>query len=75
MRPAKAVQLGDINELAHGAIRLAGIELNCAFKAYGLDNELRELTDSEFPARTYINQIFGCVTLYFSSTAVAISLF
>lgn len=53
--PAKAVELLYINELAHGAIGLAGIKLNFAFKAYCLDNQLGELTDGEFLASTYID--------------------
>ena len=48
VRPAKAVEFGDIDELAHGAIRLAGIKGYFALKAYGLDNQLGELTDGEF---------------------------
>ncbi|MCR5068824.1 MAG: hypothetical protein K6A78_03340 [Prevotella sp.] len=52
VRPAKAVEFGDIDELAHGTIRLAGIKLDDAFKAYGLDNELREFTNGDFLACT-----------------------
>ena len=40
VRPAEAVQLADIDELAHGAVRLRSIKLNRAFKSYGLHNKL-----------------------------------
>ena len=53
--PAKAVEFLYINELAHGAIGLAGIKLHFTFKAYCLDNQLGELTDSEFLASADID--------------------
>ena len=53
--PAKAVELLYINELAHGAIGLAGVKLHFAFKAYCLDNQLGELTDGEFLASADID--------------------
>ena len=55
MRPAEGVEFGDIDEFTHRAIRLRGIELDGAFEAYGLDNELGELTDGEFLAGAYVD--------------------
>ncbi len=55
MRPTQRVQLAHVNELAHSAIGLAGIKGYSAIKAYGLDNELGELTDGEFLAGAHID--------------------
>ena len=40
VRPAKAMQLRDVNELAHGAIGLGGIESDLSLKANGFYNQL-----------------------------------
>ena len=71
---SQGVELGDIDEFAHGAIRLGGIELYCALKAYGLDNELRELTDGEFLACAYIDVAVADLTKAgdISTTACAV---
>ena len=50
VRPAKAVEFGDIDELAHGAIRLAGIKGYFVLKVYGLDNQLGELLTTLAPS-------------------------
>ena len=55
MRPTQRVQLAHVNELAHSAIRLAGIKGYFALKANGLDNQLGELTDGEFLAGAHID--------------------
>ena len=55
MRPAEGVELGDIDELAHGAIRLGGIEGYFAFKTYGLDDQLAELANGELLAGAHID--------------------
>ena len=55
VRPAKAVQFLHVNELAHSAIGLASIKGYFALKAYGLDNELGELTDGQFLASAHID--------------------
>jgi len=55
VRPSKRMEFRHIDEFAHGAIRLAGIKLNSSLKAYGLDNEPRELTDGQLFTRTYID--------------------
>ena len=55
MMPTQRVQLAHVNELAHGAIGLAGVKLHFAFKAYCLDNQLGELTDGEFLASADID--------------------
>ena len=52
--PSETVQLAHVNELAHSAIGFAGIKGNFALKAYGLDNELGELTDGEFLAGAHV---------------------
>ena len=60
--PAEGVEFLHVDELAHGAIRLASIEFYGALKAYGLDNEFREFTDGEFLAGTYINMAVANLT-------------
>ena len=55
MRPTQRVQLAHVNELAHSAIGLAGIKGYFTLKAYGLDNELGELTDGEFLTGAHID--------------------
>ena len=55
MRPSEAVQLRNINEFTHRAIRLRGIELHIALKAYGLDHQFRKFTDGQLFTCTYID--------------------
>ncbi len=55
MSPSQRVELGDIDELAHGAVGLGGIEGDFALEAYGLDNQLGELTDGEFLTGAHID--------------------
>ena len=49
------MQFAHIDELAHGAIGLAGIEGDFALEAYGLDHQLAEFADGEFLACAHIN--------------------
>ena len=55
MSPAKGVEFGDIDELAHGAIGLGGIEGDFALKAYGFHNQFGEFANGEFLASAYID--------------------
>ena len=55
MRPAEGVELGDIDELAHGAIGLGSIEFYGSFEAYGLDDQLGEFADGELLAGAHID--------------------
>ena len=55
MSPAEGVELGDVDEFAHGAIGLGGIEFDGAFEAYGFDDEFGEFADGEFLAGAYID--------------------
>ena len=53
--PAKGVELGDIDELAHGAIGLGGIEGDFALEAYGFYYQLAEFADGELLAGAYVD--------------------
>lgn len=53
--PAEAVELGDINELTHGAVWLGGVEFDGAGEADGVDDKLGELTDGELFAGAYVD--------------------
>ena len=55
MGPAKGVELGYIDELAHGTIGLGGIEGDFALEAYGLDDKLGELANGELLAGAHID--------------------
>ena len=55
MSPSEGVELGDVDEFAHGAIGLGGIEFDGAFEAYGFDDEFGEFADGEFLAGAYID--------------------
>ena len=55
MCPAKGVELGDVDELSHGAIWLRCVKFNLAFKSNGLNHQFRKLTDGEFLTSTYID--------------------
>ena len=49
------MELAYINEFAHGAIGLGGIEGDFALKAYGLDDQLAEFANGEFLAGAHID--------------------
>ena len=49
------MQLAYINQLAHSAIRLAGIKLNSTLEANGLYYQFRQLTNGKFLACTHID--------------------
>ena len=53
--PSEGVELADIDELAHGAIGLGGVELDCAGEANGFDYELGELADGELFAGAHVD--------------------
>ena len=55
MSPSKGMQFAHVNELAHGAIRLGGIEGDFTLEAYGLHYEFGEFTNSELLARAHID--------------------
>ncbi len=55
MGPAEAVELAHVDELAHGAVGLGGVELDCALEADRLDHKLAELAYGQFLARAHIN--------------------
>ncbi len=45
--PAEAMKLGDIDELAHGAVGFRGVKDDFALEADGFDDEFGEFTDGE----------------------------
>ena len=55
MRPAQRVQLAHVYQLTHGTIRLGRVKFHFALKAYGLDDQLRELADGKFFPRAYVD--------------------
>ena len=55
VRPAKAMELGYVDQLAHGAVGLGGIKLNNALETDGLDNQLGEFADGEFLACAHVD--------------------
>ena len=71
MCPAEAVELAHVNELARGAIGLAGIEHDFAFEAYGLYNEFAKFTDGEFLACTYVDVAVADFTKFRDGAATA----
>lgn len=46
--PAEGVELAYVDELAHCAVRLGGVELDGSGEAYGLDYQLGKFPDGEF---------------------------
>lgn len=48
--PSEAVKLADIDELAHGAIGLGGVEEDFALEVNGLYHQLGEFADGELLA-------------------------
>ena len=48
--PAEAVELADVDELAHRAVRLGGIELNRAGETSRLRDQFRKFPDCQFLA-------------------------
>ena len=55
MCPAERVKLADVDELAHCAVRLAGVKLDRSCEADGLDYKLRKFPDGQFLACTDID--------------------
>ena len=53
--PAEGVEFLHVNELAHGAVGLGGVEFYGALEAYGLDDEFREFADGEFLSCAHID--------------------
>jgi len=49
------VELGDVDELAHSAVGLGGIEGDLALEAYGTDDEFGELADGELLAGAHVD--------------------
>ena len=62
MCPAEGVELADVDELAHCAVRLAGVELDCSRKANCLDYQLRQFPDGQFLASTDIDMTIADLT-------------
>ena len=50
MCPAEGVELADVDELAHRAVRLAGVELDCTREADCLDYQFGQFPDGQFLA-------------------------
>ena len=55
MRPAEGVQFRNIDQLAHRAVRLGGVELHRALEAHGLHYQLRQFADGQLLARAHID--------------------
>lgn len=55
VRPAEAVELAHVDELARGAVGLARVEHDFAFETDRLHDEFAEFADGEFLARTHID--------------------
>ena len=53
--PTEGVELAYVDELAHCAVRLGGVELDGAGEAYGLDYQLGKFPDGEFLAGAYVD--------------------
>ena len=55
MRPAEAVELAHVDELARGAVGLARVEHDFAIETDRLHDEFAEFADGEFLARTHVD--------------------
>ena len=58
MCPAEGVELADVDELAHRAVRLADVELDRAGEADGLDYKLGKFRDGQCFAGTDVSVAF-----------------
>ena len=55
VRPAEAVELAHVDELARGAVGLACVKHDFTFETNRLHDEFAEFTDGEFLARTHVD--------------------
>ena len=55
MRPAEGMQFRNIDQLAHRAVRLGGVELHRALEAHGLYHQLRQFADGQLLAGAHID--------------------
>ena len=55
MRPAEGMQLRNIAQFAHRAVRLGGVGLHRTLKDHGLHHQLRQFADGQLLARAHID--------------------
>ena len=55
MRPAEGVELRNIDQLAHRAVRLGGVELHRPLEAHGPHHQLRQFADGQLLAGAHID--------------------
>ena len=55
MSPTEGVEFGYIDEFAHGAIRLGGIEFYRSLETNSFHDELGEFTDGQFLTSSYVD--------------------